>query len=389
MLKRIALMLVVLSLVFNLAACGPDRDFAQAAGASTEDQKAASAEWKIGILTGTVSQNEEEYRAAEAVLAKYGAEHITLMAYPDKFMDEQDTTISNIVAMASDPATKAIIIVQGVPGTAAGIQKAREVNPELLFIVGSPGEDPALISRTADIVLATDELAMGSAIIKQAKKLGAKTFIQYSFPRHMSYVMYAARRDLFRENCAKEGLNFVEVDAPDPTGDAGLPGTQQFIIEDVPKQVEKYGQDTAFFSTNCGMQIPLIKMVVETGAIYPQACCPSPFHGFPAALEIEIPDQERGNVDYVIAEIRKHLAEKSMTGRLSTWPVPVNMVFIRAAADYCASYAQGEFTEKIDQARLEAAFSKQAGRELELNTLTESGNHYPNYFLVFFEFIDF
>ncbi|HCX78922.1 MAG TPA: hypothetical protein DG577_05900, partial [Firmicutes bacterium] len=50
----------------------------------------------------------------------------------------------------------------------------------------------------------------------------------------------------------------------------GVSGAQQFILEDVPRQIEQYGKDTAFFSTNCSMQEPLIRSVLEGGAIYPQ-----------------------------------------------------------------------------------------------------------------------
>ena len=58
----------------------------------------------------------------------------------------------------------------------------------------------------------------------------------------MSYALLSARRDLFKERCEQLGLEFVDATAPDPTGDAGVSGTQQFILEDVPKMVAKYGQ---------------------------------------------------------------------------------------------------------------------------------------------------
>ena len=35
------------------------------------------------------------------------------------------------------------------------------------------------------------------------------------------------------------------------------------VLEDVPRQVKALGQETAFFSTNCGMQEPLIKGVID------------------------------------------------------------------------------------------------------------------------------
>ena len=48
-----------------------------------------SANWKIGILTGTVTQNEEEYRMAEQMQAEFGADRVIIATYPDRFMQEQ------------------------------------------------------------------------------------------------------------------------------------------------------------------------------------------------------------------------------------------------------------------------------------------------------------
>lgn len=397
--KKILTLLLALVMVFSLVACTPASESQEPAEETPAAEEPAETgdegDWKIGILTGTVSQNEEEYRAAQNVLAKYGPEHVEVMTYPDKFMDEQETTISNIVTLAQTPGIEAIVIVQAVPGVSAGIAQAREINPDILIIGGTPGEDPPEISAQADLVLAADELAMGNTIIAQAKAMGAKTFVHYSFPRHMSYALLAARRDLFRENSEKEGIVFIERDAPDPTGDAGLPGAQQFIIEDVPKVVQEYGKDTAFFSTNCGMQIPLIKMVVETGALYPQPCCPSPFHGFPAALDVEVPEDKKGDVSYMIETVSDIIAEKGMTGRLSTWPVPVAMMFVEAGAEYAKDYAQGNITDKQDANAMKGymeAYVKEVypeGAEITITPLVESGTTYPNYLMILVGFLNF
>lgn len=399
--KAIALLMVALML-FSVVGCQPASQQAQAPAttaetpASTEAPAAtADGDWKIGILTGTVSQNEEEYRAAQNVLAKYGPEHVIVLTYPDKFMDEQETTISNLVNMATTPGVKALVCVQAVPGVSAGIAKAREKNPDILVIAGTPGEDPPQIASQADIVLAPDELAMGNTIIAQAKKMGAKTFVHYSFPRHMSYALLAARRDLFKQNAEKEGIEFVDATAPDPTGDAGLPGAQQFILEDVPKMVQKYGKDTAFFSTNCGMQIPLIKAVVETGALYPQPCCPSPFHGFPSALDIKVPEDKQGDATYMIETVKQIIADKGMTGRLSTWPVPVAMMELEAGADYAAAYAQGKITSKNDVEALKGFMSDYIkkvyppGSDINLTQLEEGGKKYDNFYMILVDFLNF
>ncbi len=270
-------------------------------------------DFKIGIVTGTVSQGEEEFRAAENMIAKYGKDSIKHVTYPDKFTEEQETTIAQITGLAADPDIKAIIICQAVPGTAAAIDKIKEERDDILFIAGVPHEDPETISARADIVLETDNLKRGETIVSLAKEMGAETFVHYSFPRHMSMELLAQRRDIMKETCEELGLKYVEVDAPDPTGDAGISGAQQFMIEDVPRQVEKYGKDTAFFNTNCSMQEPpLIKAVLDAGAIYPEQCCPSPYHAYPGALGIEIPEEKAGDVNYMLEQIKEKKLKKQM-----------------------------------------------------------------------------
>ena len=375
--SKITLLILIVVMYLSLAAY------------STLGQEKTGDNWKIGIMTNTVVQNEEEYRAAQNILAKYGPEHIIHMTFPDKFMDEQETTIANMVSMASDPDVKALIICQAVPGTAPGIDSVKEIRDDLLIIVGQPQDDPPVISARADIVLQLDEMGMGYAIPAQAKAQGAKVFVHYSFPRHMSYPLLSGRRELMKKECARLGLEFVDATAPDPTGDAGIPGAQQFILEDVPRMVAKYGKDTALFSTNCAMQVPLITAVVKTGAIYPQPCCPSPYHGFPSALGIEIPADKQGDIGYVVDEITRIMAEKGMTGRTSTWPVPVSMMFIQGSAEYAKAWIDGEFEEKMNIPKLMEKFKEYSGVDANLTKLEEGGVTYDNYYVILLDFLTF
>ncbi|MDC7241710.1 MAG: DUF3798 domain-containing protein [Spirochaetales bacterium] len=351
-----------------------------------------SDDWKIGIFTGTVAQNEEEYRAAENVQAKYGADRVIVQTYPDKFMDEQETVIANLAGLAADPAVKALVICQGIPGTSAGIDKIKEMRDDLLIIVGTPGEDPQMIASRADIVLQSDDLGMGRAVVEQGIAQGAKTFVHYSFPRHMSYAMLAARRDLFKENAERLGIQFVDATAPDPTSDAGVSGTQQFILEDVPRMVARYGKDTTFFGTNCAMQPALIKAIVEEGAIFSQPCCPSPAHGFPSALEVSIPEDKSGDFPYIIEQITQKTAEAGMTGRLSTWPVPVAMMFIEAGAEYAINWIENGF-DKVDDAELDKAFASYldgfGGGSVTVTNLVDGGAELPHYKMVLSSYLTF
>ena len=345
---------------------------------------------KVAIVTNTVSQNEEEYRSAQEMVAKYG-DRVVHVTWPDNFMAEQEQMVSVVAKLAYDPDVKALIINQAVPGTNAAVDKLLETRDDVFIVYCTPQENPPDVAARAQLIMMPDELAMGDAIPIQSKKLGAKVFVHYSFPRHMSQVLLSSRRELMKKKCAELGLEFVDATAPDPTGDSGLPGAQQFILEDVPKMVQKYGKDTAFFSTNCAMQIPLIKAVVDTGAIYPQPCCPSPYHGFPTALGIESDLSKQDNIKHVIDETRRILKEKGMTGRLSTWPVPVAMMGTVAGTEYAFKVISGEVPfDKLDIKVLEQCMADYAKVAVKSNPyVDEAGKKYDNFLFVLMDFLTY
>jgi len=372
--KRLLSLLLVLILALTAVGCSKQGNNDTPAASENEVEELG---FKIGIMTGTVSQGEEEFRAAENMIAKYGADKVKHVTYPDKFAQEQETTIAQLTSLAADPEVKAIIICQAVPGTAAAIDKIRETRDDILFIAGVPHEDPETIAARADIVIETDNLKRGETIVELAAQMGAETFIHYSFPRHMSMELLARRRDIMKEKAKELGIQFVELDAPDPTGDAGISGAQQFMIEDVPRQVEKYGKNTAFFNTNCSMQEPLIKSVLETGAIYPEQCCPSPYHAYPGALGIEIPEDKAGDVAYMLEQIHAKIEEKDASGRFATWKVPANMAMIEAAVQYAVDYGNGQ-VDKFDKDHFVKILKEVTGDDnLSVNEL----EGYPNFLL--------
>ena len=131
-------------------------------------EPATNDNWKIAVLTGTVSQGEEEFRAAEKAVETYGADHVITATYPDNFMSEMETTVSTLVGFASDPDVKAIVMCQAVPGAKAGFDKIREMGrDDMLLIAGTPQEDPDVIAAAADIVMYADEVAQGDTIMEK------------------------------------------------------------------------------------------------------------------------------------------------------------------------------------------------------------------------------
>lgn len=332
-----------------------------------------AATFKIGVITGTVSQGEDEYRGAEAMTKKYPG-LIVHKTYPDNFMAEQETYISQVTSLAADRDVKAIVINQGVPGTLAAMRKVKELRPDMIFLIGQPHEDYKLIGAAAEFSINPDDVTRGRTIPQIAKSMGAKTFVHYSFPRHMAMAKLSQRRDIMKEECDKLGINFVFVTAPDPMAEGGLPAAQQFILEDVPRQVAKYGKDTAFFSTNCGMQEPLIKSIIEQKALYPEQCCPSPTHGYPGAIGLEVTADMKGDFVKIYAAIQAKLVAVGMAGRMATWPVAAPYLQSTGTIELAKRVLEGKVSLKDDKA-IQAVYEEVAGSKLAVFTRS-SGNYF-------------
>ena len=134
--KRLCLVMAVL-LMLSMTACGRSDEAGSAtqdtqeeiqaseadtASGSAEEETPAQSEddeedFRIGIVTGSFSQSEDDRRGAEAFQNKYGSDKVTLAIYPDNFTDEFETTVGIITGLADDPKIKAIIVNQAVEGT--------------------------------------------------------------------------------------------------------------------------------------------------------------------------------------------------------------------------------------------------------------------------------
>lgn len=338
MLKKSLLIVLSLIMVISLVAC------TQGSNTPATGDEGTEGKMHIGIVTGTVSQGEDELRGAEAMIEKYGdadqggmIKHVT---YPDNFMQEQETTIAQIVGLADDPAMKVIVVNQAVPGTVAAFQQIRERRPDILLLANTTQEDPAMIEEAADLVLDPDNVNRGYLMMVAAKKMGAKTFVHISFPRHMSIEMLSLRKNIMEQAAKDLGITFVQETAPDPMSDVGIPGAQQFILEKMPAWVEKYGKDTAFFATNDAQTEPLLKKVAELGAIFVEPDLPSPIMGYPGAFGIDL-KEEAGDWEAILKKVEETVVAKGGANRMGTWAYSYGYTATQALVEYGKNVVEG------------------------------------------------
>lgn len=288
----------------------------------------AAENYHIGVVTGSVSQSEDSLRGAEALIKKYGDANnggkIVHITYPDNFMQEMETTISQMTSLANDPKMKAVVVAEAIPGTVEAFRKIREKRPDIVLIANVAHEDPAMIEEVADLVTNVDNVSRGYLMIKAAQKMGATKFMHISFPRHLSNELLSRRRNIMKVAAADLGVEFIEMSVPDPLSDVGVPGAQQYVLEQVPTWLKKYGNDTAFFATNDAQTEPLLKRVATLNGFFVEASLPSPTMGYPGALGIKFTDAEKGNWPKINKKVEDAVIAAGGGNRMGTWTYSYN-----------------------------------------------------------------
>lgn len=372
--KKVVSLLLALIMAFSLVACGEKKG-------ETDDN---TVPYKIGIVTGSVSQSEDDRRGAEAFQKEYGEDMVQLAIYPDNFTEETETTIQSIVNLSADPLMKAIIVNQAVPGTTEAFRKIKETRPDIICIAGEAHEDLPEISSAADLVTNNDFVSRGYLIIRTAHELGCDTFVHISFPRHMSYETMSRRVAIMKAACEEFGMKFVLETAPDPTSDVGVSGAQAYILEQVPAWVEKYGQKAAYFCTNDAHTEPLLKRLLECGGYFIEADLPSPLMGYPGALGIDL-TEEAGDFEKILTKVESAIVEKGGADHFGTWAYSYGYTLSAGLALHAKNVLDGKskLKDMDDVAAALQVYSPKAAWNGASYTNATTGAKSENVFLIY------
>ena len=374
--KKVVSLLLALIMAFSLVACGEKK--------GKTDDSTDTVPYKIGIVTGSVSQSEDDRRGAEAFQKEYGVDMVQLAIYPDNFTEETETTIQSIVNLSADPLMKAIIVNQAVPGTTEAFRKIKETRPDIICIAGESHEDLPEIGSAADLVTNNDFVSRGYLIIRTAHELGCDTFVHISFPRHMSYETMSRRVAIMKAACEEFGMKFVLETAPDPTSDVGVSGAQAYILEQVPAWVEKYGQNAAYFCTNDAHTEPLLKRLLECGGYFIEADLPSPLMGYPGALGIDL-TEEAGDFEKILTKVESAIVEKGGADHFGTWAYSYGYTLSAGLALHAKNVLDGksELKDMDDVAAALQVYSPKAAWNGASYTNATTGAKSENVFLIY------
>ncbi len=341
-------------------------------------------DFRIGIVTGSYSQSEDDRRGAEAFQKKYGQDAVTLAIYPDNFTEEFDTTVQIIADLADDPKIKAIIVNQAVDGTTEAFRQIHEKRPDILCFAGEAYEDFSDIGEVADLVVNYDFVSRGYLIVHTAHELGCDTFVHISFPRHLDYESVSRQVAVMKAACEEFDMKFVMEEAPDPTTEVGVPGAQAYITGHVPGWIEKYGKNSAYFCTNDAHTEPLIKSLMECGGYFIEADLPSPLMGYPGALDLDLTGAG-GDFEKIVPIVEEAVVAAGGEGRFGTWTDSYGYTVSAGLAEHARNVilGQSKLNDINDLAKAYGVFSSGAEWNGSEYIDADTGNRSDNIFLVY------
>ena len=112
--KKVVSLLLALIMAFSLVACGDKKN----------NDEPDTVPYKIGIVTGSVSQSEDDRRGAEAFQQLYGEENVTLVTYPDNFTEELETTIQCMSSKITSAISVQLMPLYKSPHITKGLSSA-------------------------------------------------------------------------------------------------------------------------------------------------------------------------------------------------------------------------------------------------------------------------
>ena len=142
--KKVVCLLLALVMLLGLVACASNTAPATEKTESTTTEETKTEETKteeaapaeetasteetgnvhIGIVTGSVSQSEDDRRGAEAFQELYGKDNVTLVTYPDNFTEELETTIQCMSSKITSAISVQLMPVYKSPHIMKGLSSA-------------------------------------------------------------------------------------------------------------------------------------------------------------------------------------------------------------------------------------------------------------------------
>ncbi|MDR1045210.1 MAG: DUF3798 domain-containing protein [Candidatus Adiutrix sp.] len=284
---------------------------------------------------------------AEDLLKHWPQEKVTLRHFPEPGLKDP-TLISRLLAdLADDASLKAVVIGEAPAGCLDGLARLKARRPDLYLLVIDPHEGLEKMARVATLSLSLDHIARGYLYPVLARRMGARSLVLYSFPRHMELEELGRMQRVMTQACRDLGLILVsDLQGPDPgLPEADLADLEAYLEKTMGRYLEQYGPDTAFVATSTVHSDILVPAIMRQGGRSLPAVQSSLILGFPEALDLG--DEARllfGQWRRLLAVEDEKIMALNPPGQFASWVYPYPHTAMLAMVDMAVRAGE----EKID-----------------------------------------
>lgn len=286
---------------------------------------------RVVIVTPSEALAPEEFRGAEALAQAYSAKdakgevvHATLpdvkakgkAKTPDAIAKgtlPSETAVTAFIAQAAnDPRVKAIVVDPAVPGTAAGLRRAKQAKPGLLGFAGGSSEDALAIEASADVVVDLDRVNRAYLIPWAAKKMGAKALVAAYSQGDAADPALAREKAIMAAASADLGLEYAAIDTPPGTDAAAYARAMTGAW------LRNYGPDVALYCSDEALTAPLIAGAIAGDGIIVDVAGQATSAVYASALGLDL-SPARGDAGKERKLVERALAAIGGRGRFGEW----------------------------------------------------------------------
>ena len=285
--------------------------------------------YRIVVFAPQFEQYSEENDYArlfsEDLLKHWPKGRVVLRHFPETALDDPAAVSRLLLDLADDPALKAVVVGEAPAGCLDGLARLKARRPDLYLVVIDPHEELDKMARVATLTLSLNHVARGYLYPILAQRMGARSLVFFSFPRHMELPEFGRLHRVMAQASRDLGLILVsDLGGPDPRSPEGARAALEAYLEkNVDRYLDQYGPDTAFVTTSTVHSDILVPMVLRKGGRVLSAVQSSLILGFPEALDLG--DEARvlfGQWRRLLAVEDEKIMALNPPGQFAAWVYP-------------------------------------------------------------------
>lgn len=235
------------------------------------------------------SENNTYSYLFKAELEKQWAGHqVELRSFPHSILTAPSDISRTLAELADDPLLRGVVLGEAPVGSINGLARLRAKRPDIYVIVIDPHEKIERMAQVATLTLSLNHTARGFLYPTLAHRMGARTLVYFSFPRHLALPGFGQQyRVMSQVTLDLQMIMVSDIKGPDPLDPAcDLSTLEEYLTRAVRAYLDQYGPDTAFVTTSTTHSDLLVPIVMREGGAMLPAVQPSLLLGYPEALDM-------------------------------------------------------------------------------------------------------